>query len=221
MALRFKRTIDEAPHMFSTREHADGDWLLYCGGWQVGRVHMPGGLKRDTFAWSLTGPHETEAPVRKRGEAATVAQAKQQLVNAMRAWAVWAGVRTADGGGPVAPHWVLTKDHRPQLLRLADDQTTDWLLLSGGFLACAERVFDRLAALTHGLRIRIKALLHGVEQMLVLPARDPPLRPRRALGFERAVPARGCPVAPHWSLPNVGTISKDGNSYAFLAAAAS
>jgi hypothetical protein len=44
-------------------------------------------------------------------------------------------VRTADGGGPVAPHWVLTKDHRPQLLRLADDRTTDWLLHSGGFLA--------------------------------------------------------------------------------------
>jgi hypothetical protein len=51
----------------------------------------------------------------------------------------------------------------------------------------AERMFDRLAALTHGLRVRIKALLHGFEQMLVLPSRDPPLRPRRALVFERAV----------------------------------
>src|SRR5438132_7116264 len=32
--------------------------------------------------------------------------------------------------------------------------------------------------------------------MLVLPSRDPPLRPRRALVFEPAVLARGCPVAP-------------------------
>jgi hypothetical protein len=29
-------------------------------------------------------------------------------------------------------------------------------------------MFDRLAVLTHGLRIRVKALLHGLEQMLVL-----------------------------------------------------
>jgi hypothetical protein len=73
--------------------------------------------------------------VAKRGEAASVAVAKQQLVNAMRAWAVWAGVRTADGGGPVAPRWVLTNDLRPQLLAPADDPTTNWLLLSGGFVA--------------------------------------------------------------------------------------
>jgi uncharacterized protein (DUF1330 family) len=53
----------------------------------------------------------------------------------MRAWAVWAGVRTADGGGPVPPRWVLTKGHRPELLGLADDTTTNWLLLSGGFVA--------------------------------------------------------------------------------------
>src|SRR5436305_8776295 len=37
----------------------------------------------------------------------------------------------------------------------------------------------------------VKALLHGFEQMLVLPSRDPPLWARRALAFERAVLARG------------------------------
>jgi hypothetical protein len=35
------RTIDEFPHMFSSRAEADHDWLLYCGGWKVGRVHRP------------------------------------------------------------------------------------------------------------------------------------------------------------------------------------
>jgi hypothetical protein len=138
MALRWVRTIDESPHMFSTREAADNDWLLYCGAWQVGRLHeelRPAGAQRIVFGWSLTGPHTPEAPVAKRGEAASVAVAKQQLVNAMRAWAVWAGVRTADGGAPVAPRWVLTKDHRPELLGRAEDPTTNWLLLSGGFMA--------------------------------------------------------------------------------------
>jgi hypothetical protein len=32
MALRFRRTVDVSPHIFSTRERADHDWLLYCGG---------------------------------------------------------------------------------------------------------------------------------------------------------------------------------------------
>jgi hypothetical protein len=64
----------------------------------------------------------------------------------------------------------------------------------------AARMFDRLAALTHGLRVRIKALLHRFEQMLVLPARDPPLRPRRALGFERAVLARGWLQLQRWGM---------------------
>ena len=66
MALHFVRTIDKSPHMFSLADEADNDWLLYCGGWRVGRVHKPGGLKQGTFAWSLTGPHTPEAslPVR-------------------------------------------------------------------------------------------------------------------------------------------------------------
>ena len=122
MALRFVRTIDVSPHMFSTREHADTDWLLYCGAWQVGRLHeesRPAG--RVAFVWSLTGPLTPEAPGRKRGEAASVADAKQELVAAMRAWAIWAGLRTRDGGGPVAPTWAQDGE--------------DWRLFSGGFLA--------------------------------------------------------------------------------------
>jgi hypothetical protein len=72
MALRFRRTVDVSPHMFSTGEHADNDWLLYCGGWQVGRVHKnlrPVG-QRVVFVWSLTGPHSPEARRALRGEAA-------------------------------------------------------------------------------------------------------------------------------------------------------
>jgi hypothetical protein len=138
MALRWVRTIDESPHMFSTREGADNDWLLYCGAWRVGRLRAelrPDGAQRIVFGWSLTGPHTPEAPLAKRGEASMVAEAKQQLVDAMRAWAVWAGVRTADGGGPVAPRWVRTEEFRPELLGRAEDPTTNWLLLSGGFVA--------------------------------------------------------------------------------------
>jgi hypothetical protein len=123
MALRFKRTIDVSPHMFSTREHADTDWLLYCGSWQVGRVHeiMRPVEPRVVLVWSLTGPHTPEARVPMRGEALTVAEAKQQLVDAMRAWAIWAGLRTADGSDPPEPRWVQDGE--------------DWHLLSGGFLA--------------------------------------------------------------------------------------
>jgi hypothetical protein len=35
----------------------------------------------------------------------------------------------------VAPRWVLTNDHRPQLLAPADDAAADWLLVSGEFVA--------------------------------------------------------------------------------------
>jgi hypothetical protein len=73
MALRFKRTIDVSPHMFSTREHADTDWLLYCGSWQVGRVHeiMRPVEPRIVLVWSLTGPHTPEARVPMRGGTTT------------------------------------------------------------------------------------------------------------------------------------------------------
>ena len=39
----------------------------------------------------------------------------------------------------------------------------------------AERMLDRLAAQAHGERVRIKALLHGIEQVLMLPSWNPPL----------------------------------------------
>jgi hypothetical protein len=59
-------------------------------------------------------------------------------------------------------------------------------------------MFDGLATLAHRLRVRIKALLHGIEQMLVLPPCNPPLWPRRALRFERTS-LTGCgPVAPQY-----------------------
>ena len=90
MALRFVRTIDKSPHMFASDAEADNDWLLFCGDWQVGRILRPGGLpaQRQAFSWSLTGPHTPEAPMKESGEAATAVEANEQLVAAMRAWAV-------------------------------------------------------------------------------------------------------------------------------------
>src|SRR5206468_9309561 len=51
----------------------------------------------------------------------------------------------------------------------------------------AERMLDRLATQAHGLWVCIKALLHSFEQMLMLPSRNPPLWPCRALRFERTI----------------------------------
>src|SRR5215475_11576509 len=60
----------------------------------------------------------------------------------------------------------------------------------------AERMLDCLATLAHRLWVCIKALLHGFEQILVLPPCNPPLWPWRALRFERTS-LTGCgPVAP-------------------------
>lgn len=60
----------------------------------------------------------------------------------------------------------------------------------------AERMLDRLATQAHGLWVCIKALLHSLEQMLMLPSWNPPLWPCRALRFERTI-LTGCgPVAP-------------------------
>ena len=73
------------------------------------------------FVWSLTGPVTSEAPVATRGEAPSVAAAKGQLAAAMRAWAIWAGVRTGDGSAPPAPRWL--------------QEGEEWRLLSGGFRA--------------------------------------------------------------------------------------
>ena len=45
------------------------------------------------------------------------------------AWAVWAGVRTADGGGPVEPHWVRTREVARDVAP-SSDELSDWLLMS-------------------------------------------------------------------------------------------
>src|ERR1700736_6637933 len=56
-------------------------------------------------------------------------------------------------------------------------------------------MFDCLAAHAHRLWIRIKTLLHGFEQVLVLPSADAPLWPARTGCFERAARARRRPIA--------------------------
>jgi hypothetical protein len=139
MALRWRRTIDVAPHMFPMRAEAEHDWLLYCGGWQVGRVHRPGGRPSlaQVYAWSLTGPYAPPAvPLTDRGEADTVEAAKEQLIEAMRSWAMWAGLRQSDGGGPVPPRWVRAAEHTPHRpVTITRDPDTHWLMLSGAFIA--------------------------------------------------------------------------------------
>jgi len=60
----------------------------------------------------------------------------------------------------------------------------------------AEGMFDRLATLAHGLRVLVETFLYGLEYMLMLPARDAPLRAGRAAMLERAVAARIRPIAP-------------------------
>ena len=58
-------------------------------------------------------------------------------------------------------------------------------------------MLDCLSTLAHGLWVCIKTLLHGLEQMLMLPSWNPPLWSCRALGFERTI-LTGCgPVAPY------------------------
>jgi len=132
MALKFSR----APRHADDRE----DWLLHCGPWVVGRIleqQRPVG-PRAVFCWSLTGPYVPGDVMTNRGEAGTLDNAKAGLVDAMRRWSIWAGVRQADGAGPVAPRWVLTRDHFAGdhgMLKTTCDPTTDWLLMSGGFSA--------------------------------------------------------------------------------------
>ena len=61
----------------------------------------------------------------------------------------------------------------------------------------AERMLDGLETLAHGERVRIKALLHGIEQVLMLPSWNPPLWPCRALGLERTILTGVGPVTPY------------------------
>src|SRR5262245_31749843 len=56
-------------------------------------------------------------------------------------------------------------------------------------------MFDSLATLAHRLWVCVKALLHSLEQILMLPPRNSPLWPGCALRFERTI-LTGCgPVA--------------------------
>ena len=57
----------------------------------------------------------------------------------------------------------------------------------------AEGVLDRLAPLAHGRRVLVEPPLHGFENRLMLPARDPALFGWRALALDRAARAGGGP----------------------------
>jgi hypothetical protein len=151
MAMRWVRTIDKAPHMFASRDEENFDWLLYSGGWQVGRVHRPGGARQDIFAWSLTGPHSPL--VSMRGDAATVDEAKERLIDGLRTWAAWAGVRRE---GADAPRWMRTNEHQPRHFGPAYEDETDWLLLSGGL--GVGRVHRPLAGPRHDPHWRLTGL---------------------------------------------------------------
>jgi hypothetical protein len=57
-------------------------------------------------------------------------------------------------------------------------------------------LFDCLATLAHRSWVCVKALLHSLEQMLMLPPRNSPLWPGCALRLERTI-LTGCgPIAP-------------------------
>jgi hypothetical protein len=106
--------------MFASSHDENSDWLLYSGGWLVGRVHKPGGGHDDLFSWSLTGPH---GPViTMRGDAATIEEAKERLITALRSWAAWAGVRR---DGPDEPRWVRTSEHQPRIFGPTYEDETD------------------------------------------------------------------------------------------------
>ena len=53
-----------------------------------------------------------------------------------------------------------------------------------------------LATLSHGLWVCIESLLHRLEQMLMLPSRNPPLWPGRTSRFERTILTDCGPVTP-------------------------
>jgi len=60
----------------------------------------------------------------------------------------------------------------------------------------AERMLDCLPPLPHGLRVVVEAPLHLFQNVLVLPARDPPLLAGRAASFKCTVTTRIGPIAP-------------------------
>ncbi len=60
----------------------------------------------------------------------------------------------------------------------------------------AKGMFNCLTPLAHGLRVLIEALLHGLDDMLMLPSGDQSFLAVRAAILERTVAACICPIAP-------------------------
>src|SRR5262245_2628863 len=60
----------------------------------------------------------------------------------------------------------------------------------------AEGMLHRLTPQAHRLRICVEPPLHSIQQMFILPSCDAPLRPCRALRFERALGTCSGPIAP-------------------------
>src|SRR5260370_33667024 len=56
-------------------------------------------------------------------------------------------------------------------------------------------MFGGRAAVRHGLRVFVEAVLYGLQYILMLPARDAPLHAGGAALLERTVATRICPIA--------------------------
>jgi len=97
VALTWLRTIDKSPHMFSAKADPNEDWVLYSGGWLIGRVCRAGGAQTGLYLWSLTGPHTPEAPGVKHGTEASIAAAQERLVSSWQAWVAWAELQESSG----------------------------------------------------------------------------------------------------------------------------
>ena len=63
-------------------------------------------------------------------------------------------------------------------------------------LIVVEGMLHRLAPLAHDLRVLVEPPLHGLEDVLKLPAGDPALSGWRALALDRATWAGGGPITP-------------------------
>src|SRR5215471_13759477 len=60
---------------------------------------------------------------------------------------------------------------------------------------CCAHSHLKFAAQTHGLWVSVQTLLHGFEQVLVLPSADAPLRSCGTARFQRTARARRRPIA--------------------------
>jgi hypothetical protein len=151
MALQISRIASHRPN-------GKEDWRLACGPWMVGRVQEEIKPVGTVFGWSLTGPSVPPDLMSNRGEADTLEEAKAQIVAAMKRWSIWAGVRQANGDGPVEPRWVLAKEHEPgRSTAITSEPETYWLMLSSAFVA--GRIYR--PANWQGARLRWQLLTSG------------------------------------------------------------